>query len=615
MIRARVLWVLAQIARREDGDLRAARVESYARIDPLVRGLVRSRAQQAVARASFETERGDDERHVHRLAFLREAGELGGLPDDVEAIREAFEERAPREAPSARGVTYAALAALLVALTLGGGLTFWLTRDPAPLRDELPPSRGAWVEGGRPDPGSEEVRGVFERGIPRFVEALDHLRAVRDTPEQPEALAELERREARLIADGEGALGPDTTSFLRALLDQSKQMIAEDGSAAEDSHLRSVEAFNAAIAGQGLGYYLDAMVRTEVGTGRHRVYASTFTVERVRLYDAGGLRVRALRLQRLDHLNFARRLLGFTRPQVSDALVLLDRVEGHLVGTVLPGLATDARMPLTDPESRGAPWAERVETLAARDAREEIRARLGDRGARLGDLFARRERLLEGWERRLGPSGIRIARPRTFDFDLRGFVILEERVPREEWRELEAIARETREDAIREAYREFEEAFVASVERHEVQHRLDYAQGTLEAMPEPLGRLVGELEVGGHENRLARRSLAELSAYLSELARGPDIVETNLALFAQHLLDRRGWGSPESYAAIIVFEGIARHLGIGHSPLLSGSVDRAAVADLFVAMREREARQISDAARALWRELFGRPLPELHAEA
>ena len=55
MIGARVLWVLAQIARRDDGDLRAARVAAYGALDPLVRGLVRSKVQRAVA----DSEAGD----------------------------------------------------------------------------------------------------------------------------------------------------------------------------------------------------------------------------------------------------------------------------------------------------------------------------------------------------------------------------------------------------------------------------------------------------------------------------------------------------------------------------------------------------------------------------
>ena len=33
--------------------------------------------------AMFETERADDDAHVHRLALVRRSGDAGGLPDDV----------------------------------------------------------------------------------------------------------------------------------------------------------------------------------------------------------------------------------------------------------------------------------------------------------------------------------------------------------------------------------------------------------------------------------------------------------------------------------------------------------------------------------------------------
>lgn len=614
MIGARARWVLAQIATREDGDLAAARRASYAAIDPLVRGLVRGRVQGAVAAAAFETTRADDERHVHRLALLRLAGDLGGLPDDLDEVRERFEARAPRAAPARFGVTLTALGALLVIGGAAAGLGWWRSRPPAALHDDVAPSAGAWAEGGRPERGDEATEELFERLLPRFVAALDGLRAERGTPRQAERLIELERAEAALLGRSEQVLGAETTSFLRALVDQSKQMIEDDGAVAADSHMRSVDAFNQAIAARGLAYYVDADVLTESRTGRHRVYLSTFNVERVRHYVSGDRSVRALRLTRLDHLNFARSVLGFTRPQVSDGLVLLDRIENHMVQTLLPALDDGARMPLVDEESGGAPWAAQVEALAAADARAEARALVGEQSVQLGAIFARRQALLDAWAERLAPSGLRIARPRRFDFDVDGFHALEDRVPREEWRQLEAVARDSQAEEARVAYRALEETFVASVERHEVQHRLDYVSGAMAHIPPALEAKVGPLAIDGIENRRAQRALAELSAYLSELARGPAIVRTNLALFAQHALNRRGWGSPECYAALVVFEGLAEELGLGHSELVvARQIDRAALVDLYVALRERPSAELAGAARALWARLFARPLDALEA--
>jgi hypothetical protein len=111
---------------------------------------------------------------------------------------------------------------------------------------------------------------------------------------------------------------------------------------------------------------------------------------------------------------------------------------------------------------------------------------------------------------------------------------------------------------------------------------------------------------------LARRALAELSAYLSELARGPDVVQLNLALFASHLLNRERWGSPECYAALVVFDGLARSMSIPTDPLVRGRyVARDQVARVYKQLRSTPSEELSRAAGKLWEELFDRPLPQL----
>ncbi|MGF1465796.1 MAG: hypothetical protein ACFCGT_06655 [Sandaracinaceae bacterium] len=65
--------------------------------------------------------------------------------------------------------------------------------------------------------------------------------------------------------------------------------------------------------------------------------------------------------------------LGFTRPQVRDALVLLSRVEGHLTDRLLPALGPAAPMPLVDDEARTlGPWADEAEARAG----DEVQHRL-----------------------------------------------------------------------------------------------------------------------------------------------------------------------------------------------------------------------------------------------
>jgi len=259
-------------------------------------------------------------------------------------------------------------------------------------------------------------------------------------------------------------------------------------------------------------------------------------------------------------------------------------------------------------------WVEPLEEAAARDARDEATALAGEDALALGALFASRRRILDGWRERFAREGdVRVSAPRGFDFEIDRYRALEDRVPTSEWREFSRVADDLGADANRQAYRRLEGAFVDSVERHEVQHRLDYLGDTFTRFPEALVQYTGPLEVDGFENHRARHAVAELSAYLSELARGPAVVKMNLALFSTHLFRRPAWGTSESYAALVVFEGLARQLGIApHGSLTRGRwINRQTMAFLYLDIRARASREIAAAAAALFEELFGAPLPPL----
>ena len=99
----------------------------------------------------------------------------------------------------------------------------------------------------------------------------------------------------------------------------------------------------------------------------------------------------------------------------------------------------------------------------------------------------------------------------------------------------------------------------ATVEQHEVQHRIDYADETF-APPSVLFDILG-IE---RDSELARapetlRIAYELSAYTAELARDPDWAKVNLALLAEHLYD--GSGGAEGVSAILILDGLAKRLG------------------------------------------------------
>lgn len=618
MIRRRVLHVLSLLA--DASDRRAVRQTAYPAISPVIRGTIRKRVERAMSAAILEAIE-TDAAHVHRLAYLS----VAGLPDDAHlggaAVEARFEDaRRGAVTPSKHAPTFVALIALLLGGLLFGGVFWWQTRPLEALRADAAETADAWTRGGRPRAGTPEQRALFEDLLPNWIVALDRVHRSREQNEGEtpgsEHLEALGLATLTLREHSELALGPDTASFLHALTDQAEELVLGRSMPAPDSHLRSIDAFVGALAEQGLGYYVDAelMVRRDGKPGA-RVLMSTYTVENVAFYESGDARVRVLTLTRLDRLAFGRSVLGYTREQVSDALVLQERIETHLVDFVLPSLGEDARMPLVDPEStRGAEWVEGVEAAAGSDARRTAGAIAGTDGERLGEVLQRRRQLLDLWSERFAGTLV-LARPRGFDFDVERYRAIEARLPHSEWRELERIADELEDPELRRAYRLLEEAFLASVQRHEVQHRLDFATDTMAHSTPLLDDLGGITRDDGTRNDRTWKRRTELSAYLSELARAPNLVHINLALFGRHLFHRGGWGTAESSSILLIFEGLARQLGIEHEPLVvRRRVNRQGLAQLYITLRQRDAEELSEAARAVWSELFGAPLPDLRLQ-
>ncbi len=608
-VRRATLWLLAEVGAERHGDARTARRTCYPRLDPLVRGLVRRRVSTRVASALFETSHGDDEAHVHRLAFLQSLGRAPD-PDDRDAVRAVFDEvlgSRPPSAPSAwawRGPVLALGGLLLaVAAVLLLAPDHWL--DP----DLVAPTADAYERGGRPMRAEGDGRELFTEHLPRFSTVLWHAHSG-EPRAAAEALQQLESLERSILEDTRDAFGAELASFVGAILAQARTIAERPGPAAVDSFLRSVDAFNERLAERGLGHYLDAEVLRETATGRNRVYLSTFTVERVVPYRAGDETVRVLWLSRRDGRGFQRAVLGFTRPQVRDALVLVEPIDEWLVHSVLPAMRADAPLRLTDPETREtAPeWLVRAERTAGVEARREVLPLVGhrDRLAEIGRTLIARQELVDGWAERFA-GRLRIARPRAYELDVNAYAPLRGHLLGSEWAQLVRLQDRLEDDELVDARDGLRRALLHSVERHEVQHRIDYATGTLERLPEALARRVGT------DHDFARRTMAELSAYLSELAREPRLVDLNLALFASHLLNRRRTGTAEAHAGAAVFEGLARRLGLDEASaaLSAAHPERSEVARLLVRLLELPDDQLSAHAAVLWEELTGRPLPEI----
>ncbi len=520
------------------------------------------------------------------------------------------------------------------ALVAGAAVLAWLQlrgdRVDEPRRDATqrpaPPPSGAFASGGEPA-AHPAVHEALSEILPDWVIALDQLSAAardKDTAAYDRAEADLRNARAALLTSGvRTSLGRGAVEALERVLDAAVEAasLADETAAkrAADELFEAVGALNDALAAAGHGYFVDGDVL--VGTNSRRlVLLYSFRVVHVRLFAAGGRTFRALQLRRIDRLNWTHRLLGFTSPHLREALVLLDQVDELLVNYVLPAMAPDASVELVDADSHDddVRWQTRVSARAGEVIRDDYAAAGGfdhDATIRIGRLLAGRRDLFDRWQRTLERRGFGLRPPRTlrldrFD-DLR--VSLRGTVPDDELDELDRIEHELVGDDIDRVFGLARNVIIASVERHEVQHRIDAALPAARRVPGELSALTGpRLDRRGKQRKLVALSRDELSAYLSELARDEATPRVNLTLIARFLFDRERWGTAECYAAVVIFEGLARELGIDTGPLVDrGAIDRPAVARIYLAATDRPVPELRAAARRLWERLFDARLPPI----
>lgn len=161
---------------------------------------------------------------------------------------------------------------------------------------------------------------------------------------------------------------------------------------------------------------------------------------------------------------------------------------------------------------------------------------------------------------------------------------------------------------------------LASVRHHEAQH--GHEQDKQPRYPEELARFVGPLRDGhGRPNAMAIRARNELSAYTSQIASDMWLPQAALWNLARHAFQTNRRGTPESYAAVLVLEGLARQLeGTGgqmilprdaKSALADGKLDRDRLAELIAPLASKTTIELRSAAARLWGELFDEPLVRL----
>jgi hypothetical protein len=626
MIDALVLAAIAH-AVDHDGDADLA-LAALRRADPLLRGAASRRLRAAHADALLAVADKHDALHALRVAYLQVA-RIAAPAADVAAVEAAFAEaRARCRSPSRFWWPTAALC-LALAASGAAAAAFALHDAAPPLTDRAdraaPPPRGAFAAGGVPGklPGDEVIHRVLARDLASFLIALDGLGDHR----VPAADAEKALAEARALATGPDAaqaLGPGATRALDALFTAARGAAAASPGKADDpadqAFALAAAELDDELAALGAGYFVDADVIHDGASGRRLPIVYAFAVERVDLFPAEGSAVRAVRVRRIDRLNWKHTLLGFTRPHLRAAVVLLDQLDDQTLTLVAPGLAPGASVRLFDAEARGVPPELRaaVEARAGELTRLEYGALPGLDGAaaeRLGKALGDRRALFEVLEKRAEAHGMALVIPSLLRLSdehrssLRG--LLE---PAED-KDLASIEAALRADAAGQAFTTLRDALAASVTRHEVQHRLD-ARRPLR-MPEELAARVGPAEKDGREQSHASHARAELSAYLAELARDDRTGRVGLTMVARMLFDGHMHGTAESYAALAIVEGLAAELALPpEAPLVAGRrIDRAAVARRYLALAALPPERLREAARRLWEKLYGVPLVVLRAAA
>jgi hypothetical protein len=149
------------------------------------------------------------------------------------------------------------------------------------------------------------------------------------------------------------------------------------------------------------------------------------------------------------------------------------------------------------------------------------------------------------------------------------------------------------------AFEQERNAWANAVQRHELQHLIDQLDG-LAGIPVVLARRLRVDPTTEPESfSLFGAARAELSAYLAEVADGPEprfsLVQLSAAVF-----DRSLQGTPHHFAVLTLFDGLMKSLGVlGDHP----SYDEA-----LVRVVEADPQAARAAARSLYEDWFGRPL-------
>lgn len=290
----------------EAGNDDAAR-EAVMRADWVLRGAARRRLERSLMDAALASKElvsaADPEvmRHVQRVASLDLAGQ------DVDACNREAVAFAYRgldvRAPTAPLATIAAgLLVLLATVAFGWGVH--RLRHPHHVHPSPPPAVGAYRSG----------------GVPTYDAALEPVLA----EQMPVAAYKGHAPDPlRHALDGRA---PELVSAWTHFLDAFERLDRKHpAKLREAAHLLSNQ-----LAAQGLGYHVEGYVQDS------RAIVFVYRVEHVVFVRADGEPRRVLDLRRIDNINLERYVLGLESDELSDPMVMMDRVEEFVATHVRP---------------------------------------------------------------------------------------------------------------------------------------------------------------------------------------------------------------------------------------------------------------------------------------
>lgn len=572
MIRRWTLYALSRIV-VSDGEEHVER--ALRGCDPLVAHFCRRKLARALHQAELESARPEPA-HVARIASFRVAGiDMESSFDDESGIFAEYAEKLGEQPRPSRGPRL--LLGLTSACVLALGIAFavhWLTRPFEP--SQTPEGR------------------AFEHDFTALSIAL----ANGDSDSARRKLATF-RAEPSLVP---------VAASLGQLVEASAKVRGDLRHL--DPYRAAGVALNKKLEEAKLPFFVDTDL-FPIGGKVSPILLSFYVQERA-TYRSGDKDIPVLRLWRLDHMNVAQSKLGYTSASSPYAVVLLDLVERDLVTQILPAIPNGELMSLTDEDTELSreDWVARVQRAGADIIRKHYAALQDDvrtAAQRLGPLLARRRALLSEWNKAVRGDSTVLRLPRRLVPEADYTSELHLRVPSTELREWDSLHDELLDGERLADFERVRESYLRSVERHEVQHRIDYAAERLE-IPELVAERLGGISRMGHEtNSVPMGTTAELSAYLAQIADDPAPLLA-LVTMSRICLSKYTNRTTHGVAAFIALEAIAKELGIDTDEAIGRSASREELAFLLERLGDTPSDRLRTAARRAFETLFGERL-------